>query len=305
MKAIVTGGAGFIGSTLVETLLEQDNEVLVVDRDPSKKPKVADILEHPNCTAVWRDINDYTPEDNDYDIIYHMAAHADIAASIDKPWLDFQHNTQGTLSVLEWMRLLDIPVLVNASSSAVYGESMERWKEYMAKYPINHYGASKLAAEAHISGFCSVYGLRAYSYRFANVVGRRPTRGVIYDFYGKLQRNPDVLEILGDGEQEKSFFDVDDCVRALITISQRHNGLIHEPYNIGNGREITVKQLADIVCDELDLSPRYEFTGGRRGWTGDVPVVKLDISKAVRAGWMPVYSCEEAVRRTVRWLDEH
>jgi len=261
-----------------------------------------------NFTMIWDDINNiekYTKQMDDVHTVYHLAASADISKSFHEPTMDLENNVMGTSAVLELMRKQDIKNLIFASSSSVYGETLTTPTPESAENikPISLYGASKLANEAFINSYCHLYGMKAWMFRFANVVGRYMHRGVIFDFNTKLHKNPKQLLILGDGKQEKSFFDVDDCIEGMVYISSLHKIKESDVFNLGNKNTITVKQLADVVCDELHVKPKYIYSGGDRGWPGDTPYTILSIEKALDIGWEPQYNCEESIRRTVRYLN--
>jgi len=304
---IVTGATGFIGSNLIETLIAKDKKVVGIDIDITRKHLVKSFI-NGNFSILWSDVNyidNYIKKGlEDIDMIYHLAASADIRKSYEFPQMDLKNNVLGTNAVLELMRKNDIKNLVFSSTSSVYGiPEIQPTPENVPNIrPISMYGASKLANEAFISAYCDLYGLKVWAFRFANVVGKNMHRGVIFDFIQKLKQNQHELEILGDGKQTKSFFDVSDCVAGLIDIPKKDGNKSMTVYNLGNTDLITVKEIADIVCDELGVKPNYNFTGGDRGWKGDTPSTILSIKKALKTGWKPKYNCEESVKRTVRWL---
>jgi UDP-glucose 4-epimerase len=306
VKYLITGGAGFIGSNLVDKLSEDNNEITVIDNLKTGKMEfIKNQIEQGKIKFIKADIkNRESYPKETYDVVFHLSANADVRGGIHNTIIDLEENVVGTHLVLEFMRQQDIKELVFASSSAIYGEheiipTPEAVPEIK---PISHYGASKLAAEAFVSSFCHTYGMKAWMFRFANVVGNRCTHGVIPDFVNKLEKDSKALEILGDGNQEKSFFDVSDCVSGLIEVPNMDKNIIVESYNLANNETIKVKDLAKIVVDEMELeNVNYVFTGGDRGWVGDVPVTILSIEKAKKLGWTPKISGEEAIRRTVRY----
>ncbi|MDI6811725.1 MAG: GDP-mannose 4,6-dehydratase, partial [archaeon] len=208
-----------------------------------------------------------------------------------------------TSNVLEAMRLNGVRRIIFTSTSTVYGEAdkLPTPEEYPT-IPISLYGASKLASEALIASYCHTFDMHAWIYRFANVIGRRSSHGVIYDFIHKLRSNPTELEILGDGNQTKSYIYVDDCIEAML-VGLKANGKnrVHV-FNIGTHDMIRVKRIAEIVCEEMRTSPKFKFTGGKRGWKGDVPVMLLDASKLNELGWKQSYTSEEAVKKATRDL---
>ena len=307
MRYLITGGAGFIGSNLVDKLTENStNNVTVMDNLKTGKVEfINNQIKKKKIDFINADIKnkDSYPKKS-YDVVFHLSANADVRGGVHNTIIDLEENVIGTHLVLEFMRQKDIKELVFASSSAVYGEHNIIPTPEAAPdiKPISHYGASKLAAEAFVSSYCHTYGMKAWMFRFANVVGNRCTHGVIPDFINKLRRDPCTLEILGDGNQEKSFFDVSDCVSGLIEVPKLDNNIVVESYNLANNETIKVKDLAKIVVDEMRLeNVKYVFTGGDRGWIGDVPVTILSIEKAKKLGWKPKITGEEAIRRTVRY----
>ncbi|MEM0466999.1 MAG: GDP-mannose 4,6-dehydratase [Candidatus Thermoplasmatota archaeon] len=308
MKYLVTGGAGFIGSNLVDTLmLEHPEKIVVIDNlRTGKKDFIKDHLTKKNFTFLKNDIKRVQSFPNEtFDWVFHLAANADIRGGIHNTKVDLEENVIGTHCVLEFMRKHDCKKLVFASSSALYGETtvLPTPENVPDIKPISFYGASKIAAEHFISSYCSTYGMQSWMFRFANVVGKRCTHGVIPDFVAKLKKNPRELEILGDGNQTKSYFDVSDCVAGLINIPRVDTWVVAEAYNLANTETIQVKDLAPIVVDEMGLkNVKYRFTGGDRGWIGDVPVTILSFEKAKKAGWRTTLSLEQTVRRTVRYL---
>jgi len=320
MNTIVTGASGFIGSNLLKTLLEKGNRVIGIDKDINKYYLIEDLCQDKlpsfginfidkNFNMIYDNINNieqYAHAFSNVEIVYHLAASADIRKSFKDPMLDLENNVIGTNSVLELLRKRDIKNLVFSSSSSIYGitKVVPTPEDVPDIRPISMYGASKLANEAFISAYCDLYGIKAWVFRFANVVGRNQHRGVIFDFVKKLNDNQFELIILGDGNQEKSFFDVEDCVSGLLDIPKKDNNKSMEIYNLGNKETMKVKDLARIVCEEIGVSPEFKYTGGDRGWEGDTPYTILSIQKALKVGWKPKYDCRESIKRTVRWLFE-
>ena len=308
MKYLITGGSGFIGSNLVDTLFEKDPEKIVVidNLRTGEKKFIDEHIDKKNFQFLNKDIKHVESFPNEsFDWVFHLAANADIRSGVKNTRVDLDENVIGTHSVLEFMRKKDIKKLVFASSSALYGETevIPTPEDLPNIKPISFYGASKIAAEHFISSYCFTYGIQSWMFRFANVVGKRSTHGVIPDFVNKLRNNPNELEILGDGNQTKSYFDVSDCVDGLIDIPKVDKDAVVEAYNLANNETIKVKDLAPIVVDEMGLkNVKYKFTGGDRGWIGDVPITVLSFEKAKKLGWSTKISLEEAVRRTVRYL---
>jgi UDP-glucose 4-epimerase len=204
------------------------------------------------------------------------------------------------------MRKNDIKNIIFASSSAMYGDTkvIPTPEDLPDIRPSSMYAASKVSNEAFIHAYCNIYGMKAWMFRFSHVIGRHEHRGVIIDLIAKLNKNVETLEILGDGNQGKSFFDVSDCVRGLIEIPKKDNNKTVAIYNLANTDYITIKEVAKIVCEEIGVSPVFKYTGGVRGWSGDTPNTILDITRALKVGWKPTYDCRTAVRNTVNYLFE-
>lgn len=321
-KILVTGAAGFIASNLIKKLQSEGHHIVGIDNDTKKVDNLsfcipesiriqnnAAIYPSENFTMIWDDINNierYFFALDDIDEVYHLAASADIRKSYQEPTIDLHNNVMGTNALLELMRKKNIKRLIFASSSSIYGvtKTTPTPEDVSDIRPISMYGASKLANEAFINAYSDLYGIKAWVFRFANVVGNNMRRGVIYDLFYKLNKNQKELEILGDGNQEKSFFDVSDCINGLVDIPKKDNNKSVEIYNLGNKNTIKVKQLAQVVCHEIGVKPLFNFTGGDRGWPGDTPYTILSIKKALKTGWEPKYSCEESIKRTVKYLFE-
>jgi UDP-glucose 4-epimerase len=243
---------------------------------------------------------------DDVDVVFHLAANPDVRLGAKNTKIHLEQNVIATHEILEAMRKSTPRKIVFTSTSTVYGEASKipTPEDYGPLMPISLYGASKLACEALISSYCSTFDMEAVIYRFANVVGPRSTHGVTYDFVNKLRKNPDKLEILGDGRQKKSYMHISDCIDAMIHGFENRRERV-EIFNIGSKDWIDVKSIADIVTKEMNLNPKYEFTGGvdgGRGWKGDVKTMLLSIEKIEKLGWEPKYGSEEAIRLTARSL---
>ncbi|MCD6447800.1 MAG: NAD-dependent epimerase/dehydratase family protein [Thermoplasmata archaeon] len=309
MKALVTGGAGFIGSHLIDALLSKGYEVSCIDNFSSGK---REFIEHnlERIELYEGDLlrqKDISKAIDGCDVVFHLAANPDVRIGAINTRTHLDNGILATYNLLEEMRRKDINKIVFTSSSTVYGEAsiIPTPENYGPLIPISLYGAAKLAAEALISSYCHTFDMEAIIYRFANVVGPRSTHGVIYDFIKKLRKNPQELEILGDGKQRKSYLYVDDCIDAMLFGMEKAKGKV-EIFNIGSEDWVEVKEIADIVSEEMGLKPEYRFTGGidGRGWKGDVKFMRLDISKLKNMGWKPKYSSREAIRLTAKWLIE-
>jgi len=320
VKILVTGANGFIGSNLVEHLVDKGESVLGIDKDyvrrnvlkkyinPSHFLYNLDINKlNDNFYMIWDDVKHlggYGSGIKGLDTIYHLAAASDIKRSLKDPTWDLIENVNRTHDVLELMRTQDIENIIFTSTSVVHGlNAPQPTTEYGVDLrPISQYAASKIACEVFINAYSNVYGIKGWIFRFGNVIGKNQHRGVIFDFIKKLKENPKKLEILGDGKQVKSYVHVSDCINAITEIPKRDGNKGVEIYNIASYDQMSVKDLADIVCDELKANPKYHYTGKDHGWVGDVPQVVLSIEKALSTGWNPKLNCEEAIRRTVKEL---
>ncbi len=306
-RYFITGGAGFIGSHLVERLLgTTDGTITVFDNFLTGTEKhLANVRDNRRLTVVRGDIREpelLTRVIAGHDIVYHFASNADIAQAVVNPDIDFDNGTLLCRNVLEAMRKTGVRRIRFTSGSGVYGDIPptpipEDWPTMI---PVSTYGAGKLAAEALISAYCFMFDFEGTVFRFANVVGPRQTHGVGYDFVRKLRANPQKLLILGDGSQSKPYIHVFDVLDAFALL-ERERRAPYEYFNVGTTDHITVREIADIVVRELSLSGvNYEYTGGARGWKGDVPVYRLDTSKIRARGWASKYSSEGAVTDAIR-----
>ncbi len=298
MEILVTGGAGFIGSHVVDRLIEKGEEVIVVDNLSSGN------IEFVNDRANFVKMDLIHDSDklhrllNNVDFVWHIAANPDVRIGEQSPEKIYDNNILATFLLLEAMRKSQVKNIVFTSTSTVYGEAeVIPTPEDYPTVPVSIYGASKLACEGLISSYCHTFNMKSWIYRFANVIGRRSNHGVIFDFIKKLKNNPDELEILGDGEQNKSYIYIDDCIDAMF-YGLREDKAVNI-FNIGSEDQIRVKRIAEIVSKNMGLNPVFKFTGGKRGWKGDVPVMLLSIGRLKKLGWRPKYNSEEAVKRAV------
>ena len=313
MKTLVTGGAGFIGSHLVDRLMELGWSVRVLDDlSAGSLNNLKRWLDHDNFEFIKGDMRDcktIKEAVEGVEAVLHLAANPEVRIGSQSPELLYETNVLITYNLLEAIRDSDVRFIVFTSSSTVYGEAdvIPTPEDYAPLEPISVYGGAKLAAEALISGYAHTFGFRALIFRLANIIGERSNHGVIYDFINKLRRNPRELEILGDGTQRKSYLHVSDTVEGMLRIFEhfRESGKTVDFYNLGNDDWITVKEIAEIVSEEMKLKPRFVFTGGvdgGRGWKGDVKFMRLSVEKAKATGWRPRLNSYEAVRRTVKSL---
>lgn len=305
-SALVTGGAGFIGSHLVDRMVKEGWDVVVLDNfSTGKFENIKQAFETGGLKIIIGDAKtiDLSSEEVDVEYIFHFAANPDVREC--SPSIHFQENIVATFNMLEYARKTGVKFFIFASSSTVYGEASEipTPEDYGPLKPISIYGATKLAAEGLVSSYCHTFGIAGISLRFANVVGPRLTHGVVYDFINKLMENPRKLEILGDGSQRKSYIWIEDCVEAILHASKHAMASCYEVYNIGSEDWISVSEIADIVAGLMGLtSVEKFFTGGvkgGRGWVGDVKLMNLDINKIKATGWRPRYNSREAVKLSV------
>ena len=310
MKILVTGGAGFIGSHLIENLLLKTSEIGIIDNlSGGSLENIETSLRNPGVKFIKGDL--LSPKTimeamENAEVIYHLAANPEVRVSATNPEIHFEQNIKTTFNLLEVARKLGNPeTLVFASTSTVYGEASKipTPEDYAPLKPISIYGASKLACEALITAYAYTYGFRAVIYRLANIIGPRSTHGAIYDFIQKLKMNPKKLEVLGDGTQNKSYLYVKDCVEAMTFGLERSKKRV-EVINIGSEDQVKVSKIARIVIDKMGLkNVDIEYTGGvngGRGWIGDVKKMLLDVSKIKSKGWRPRYNSEQAVSLTVQ-----
>ena len=307
MRTLVTGGAGFIGSHLVDELVRRDNQVIVYDNlSTGFRKHLETLLSNNRITLVEGELLDeerLNAAMKGVDTVFHLAANADVRGGKSNTRVDLEQNIIGTHRVLEAMRINGASRIVFTSSATVYGEpDVFPTPESYAPIQTSVYGASKLAAEAMIQAYGEYFGIKSFSFRFVSWIGERYSHGVVFDFIKKLQKNPSELEILGDGNQKKSYLHVEDGVKAIFMAMDNMPDL-KNVVNLGHSDYLNVVDLADIVIQEMGLEKvDYRFTGGVRGWLGDSPFVHLDISKIRSAGFEPQVSIEDGIRRTVRYL---
>jgi len=308
MKCLATGGSGFIGSHLVERLLSRGDEVIIYDNLSSGKAEFLDAERQNPGLEIF--IGDLLEKEKLWtklkgvDFVFHLAANPDIRSGLQNTALDLEQNTLATYNVLEGMRRADVPGIALASSSTVYGRARKipTPEDYGPLLPESLYGASKLACEALVSSFSSLFGMRAYVFRFANIVGARATHGVLVDFLNKLRRDPARLEVLGDGEQRKSFLKVEECIDGMLfamrNLKEKVNVL-----NLGSNDQVSVGEIARMALEVTGVkAAEIRFKGGRSGWVGDIPEMLLDVSKMDRLGWRAKRTSAQAVHEAFQEL---
>ncbi len=306
MKVFVSGGAGFIGSNLVDSLLEKGYQVTVYDNLSSgRKEFVSQHFGKDEFTFIEGDLSDIEKLKDvmkGFDCVFHFAGNPDIAKAMTMTDLDLREGTILTYNILEAMRINNTRRIIYSSGSGVYGDvgALPVAEGYGPLLPISLYGASKLACEAMISAFCHLFNMQAWILRFANVVGARQTHGVCLDFVRKLKKNPQELEVLGDGTQSKSYIHVKDCLEAIFLIVEKAKEKVNV-YNVATDDYIDVTSIADTVIKEMRLkNVQYKYTGGDRGWKGDVPLVRFNLDRIHKLGWKARHTSYQAVRLSVR-----
>lgn len=308
MKYLVIGGGGFIGSYVVDNLLkdESTSNVVVYDNFCSgKKWHLKEHIGNKKFHLVEKDIydNEIFKYSKNIDVTIMLAANADIAAATSNPQIDFDQGTHLLQIILEAMRVGGCKKLLYASGSGVYGETGFAYvkEDFSPMEPISTYGASKLACEALICSYCHMFNIKASAFRFGNVVGGKQTHGVAYDFLKKLSVNPSYLEILGDGSQSKPYIHVDDVISAMF-IALNNQEKIYDVYNVAPKDPATVNEIANIVLAEMGILKSdcdFKYTGGERGWKGDVPIVRLDTEKIKSLGWKSSMNSTDAIKKSV------
>ena len=309
MKVLVAGGAGFIGSHLIDALLAEGNDVVCVDNFfIGTKKNIAHLKDNAHFKFYEQDLTDldkvleiFKKEQVEY--VFHLAANSDIQASAQSPMIEYKNTYSTTFILLECMRQCGVKKLFFASTSAVYGEQMgaEVSEEAVALKPISYYGGAKLGSEGIISSFAYMNDMSVLVFRFPNVIGPRLTHGVIFDFVKRLKADPSHLKILGDGRQSKPYIYVLDLVDAIMRFKDAPKGVTL--YNVGVETQTSVTRIAEIVCEKMGLSGiPFEYTGGRGGWKGDVPVFAYNLEKIHATGWTAHMTSDEAVAKTVEMV---
>jgi UDP-glucose 4-epimerase len=307
MRCFVTGGAGFIGSHLADTLLKRGHEVVVYDNLSTGSLRFLDSARQSRAfTFIKGDVLDTKELERSMkgcDAVFHLAANADVRRGPDHPDRDLRQNTEATFNVLEAMRRSGIRRIAFSSTGSVYGEPEVFPTPEDAPFPVQTslYAASKLAGEALISSYCFAFGFQSFVFRFVSILGERYSHGHIFDFYRSLRENPHELRVLGDGHQRKSYLYVDDCVAAMLLAIERATEPVNI-FNLGTDEYCEVNDSIRWITQHLGLSPKLAYTGGIRGWVGDSPFIFLDCSRIRRLGWVPTLSIREAVIRTVNDL---
>jgi UDP-glucose 4-epimerase len=308
MKAFVTGGAGFIGSNLVDRLLQRGDEVVAYDNlstgmneflaEARKSPRFSfvkgDVLEEATLARAMKGA----------DVVFHLAANADVRFGTRHPRKDLEQNTIATYNVLEAMRANGVKRIAFSSTGSVYGEAAVVPTPETCPFPVQTslYGASKLAGEGLISAYCEGFGFQGWIFRFVSILGERYTHGHVFDFYKQLLENPRELAVLGNGKQRKSYLYIQDCVSAMFTALEKAEDKVNV-FNLGTGEYCEVDDSIGWITESLGLSPNRVYAGGDRGWIGDNPFIFLDTAKIRALGWKPTLTIREGILRTLTYLE--
>jgi UDP-glucose 4-epimerase len=310
LKYLVTGAAGFIGSNLVDRLIQLGHGVVGYDNFSTGQE---DFLERANQSQLFRlirgdtlDLPALTAAMQNVDFVFHLAANADVRFGTEHPRKDLEQNTIATLNVLEAMRAYGLRQIAFSSTGSIYGEPDIFPTPEDAPFPeqTSIYGASKLACEGLIEAYCEGFGFQGYIFRFVSILGERYTHGHVFDFYKNLLQDPNTLKVLGDGHQRKSYLYVQDCIDAMLLAIEKTNKKVNL-FNLGVNAYCEVNDSIQWITGELGISPKLEYSGGARGWVGDSPFIFLDCAKIRSLGWTPKYSIQEGIIKTLEYLREN
>ncbi len=310
MKYFITGGAGFIGSNLVERLLAGGHQVVAYDNfSTGFKEFLINAFQNKKFTSIKSDVlnlSELTKSMQGSDLVFHLSANADVRFGINHPEKDVQQNTLATFNVLEAMRANSIKKIVFASTGSIYGDAKIIPTPEDAAFPVQTslYGASKLACEGMIEAYCEGYNFQAWIFRFVSILGEHYTHGHVFDFYKKLIENPNELHVLGNGHQKKSYLYVQDCLDAMLFGIDKFNGRLNI-LNLGTNEYCEVNDSIKWITEYLSLKPKLTYSGGERGWIGDNPFIFLDTSKINKAGWKPKLNTKDSVIRTLKFLQDN
>ena len=310
-RVCITGGAGFIGSAIGDSLSERGVEVVVVDDfRTGRREFIRDLLARPGTKLLEGDVLDQALLEEAFsgcDWVFHLQASADLRGSIEHPTRDLEQNTIATAMVLEAMRAAGVSKIAFASTGSVYGEPEIFPTPEDAPFPLQTslYAASKVAGEGMIGAYVHGFAFTGLVFRFVSILGERYTHGHVFDFYRALKRDPTSLRVLGDGRQEKSYLYVQDCVSAMLAAVDVHADDTDtlRVFNLGTDETITVDDSIATITDHLGLTPALEHTGGRRGWPGDSPLIHLDCTRIRALGWAPTLTIRDSILRTLDWFE--
>lgn len=310
MRILVTGAAGFIGSTLVDRLLADGHQVIGLDNFSTGRAEFLEIALRSERFQLARgdtlDSEALTSAVRGADVVFHLAANADVRFGTEHPRKDLEQNTLATFAVLEAMRAAGVRRIAFASTGSVYGEAAVIPTPENAPFPVQTslYGASKLAGEGLITAYCEGFGIQGYIFRFVSILGERYSHGHVFDFFKALRGDPTRLRVLGDGRQRKSYLYVQDCIDAMLVALERAHDKVNV-FNLGTDEYCAVSESIAWIVEHLGLKPTLEYTGGDRGWIGDNPFIFLDTTRIRALGWRPRLTIRQGVVRTLEYLQAH
>ena len=310
-KVFITGACGFIGSNLVDRLLKDGYKVVGWDnRSTGRIEFLNDALNNPNFTLIEGDnlnVSALSEAMIGCDVVFHLAANADVRFGLNHPSKDLNQNTIATFNVLTAMKERGIKKIIFSSTGSVYGESTVIPTPENAAFPIQTslYGASKVACESMIQAYSEGYGFESYIFRFVSILGERYTHGHIFDFYKQLIEHPEYLNVLGDGTQRKSYLYVQDCVDAMLHVLSLKSETKVNIYNLGTNEYVQVNESVRFIIDHLNLNPEIRYAGGNKGWIGDNPFIFLDTAKIRNTGWNAKLTIKQGVISTLTWLQKN
>ena len=310
-KVFITGACGFIGSNLVDRLLKDGYKVVGWDnRSTGRIEFLNDVLNNPNFTLIEGDnlnVSALSDAMIGCDVVFHLAANADVRFGLNHPSKDLNQNTIATFNVLQAMKERGIKKIIFSSTGSVYGESKKIPTPENDEFPIQTslYGASKVACESLIQAYSEGYGFESYIFRFVSILGERYTHGHIFDFYKQLIEHPEYLNVLGDGTQRKSYLYVQDCVDAMLHVLSLKSETKVNIYNLGTNEYVQVNESVRFIIDHLNLNPEIRYSGGNKGWIGDNPFIFLDTAKIRNTGWNAKLTIKQGVISTLTWLQKN
>jgi UDP-glucose 4-epimerase len=309
-KIIVTGCAGFIGSNLVDFFLRKNFIILGIDNlSTGNKSFLVNAKKNRNFSFIKEDLLNFkkiVKYFKNIDLVVHLSANADVRSGPVHPRLDLEQNLLVTSNILESMRINNVKKIVFSSTGSIYGEAKKIPTPENTNFPIQTslYGASKLACEGLISAYCEAYNMRTWIFRFVSILGERYTHGHVIDFYKSLKINNKLLKVLGDGNQKKSYLYVKDCIEAIFLAIKKSNNKINI-FNLGTNEYCKVKNSIKWICNELNIKPKLDYKGGKRGWIGDNPFIFLDTKKIRSLGWKPKLTIQQSIVKTVKYLQHN
>jgi len=310
-KVFVTGACGFIGSNLIDRLLKDGYKVVGWDNLSTGRIEfLNDALNNPNFTLIEGDnlnVSALSEAMIGCDVVFHLAANADVRFGLNHPSKDLNQNTIATFNVLMAMKERGIKKIIFSSTGSVYGESNIVPTPENAPFPIQTslYGASKVACEALIQAYSEGYGFESYIFRFVSILGERYTHGHIFDFYKQLIEHPEYLNVLGNGTQRKSYLYVQDCIDAMLHVLTFNSPDKVNIYNLGTNEYTQVNDSVKFIIEHLKLNPEIRYSGGNKGWIGDNPFIFLDTTKVRNTGWNPKLTIKQGVISTLTWLEQN